>query len=575
MRPQNTATSSPTPAEAPAAPRADSLQALVAWITEATAPVVGEDFFQALIKLLATRIGVDTALLTQCPTSDREVAETLAFWHRGEFEPNVEFRLAGTPCEQVIHDGRFCFLPEGVSQRFPDWAREEGGVESFIGVPVTCPETGKVLGHIAVYDRNPMPRDAAAESMFRIIAMRAGAEIRRRQAERARMEQQQLAQRRLYELAAISRRASISQMASAVTHEIRQPLTQIKTYAQTALRLLDRQDSDIRQLRRALEQALNGSERGEAIINRLQRWMGNTEMRSETIVARELIEETSRLLAGELDRTGTTLTLDLSDTLPKTVGDKVLLQQVIFNLLRNSLEAIERNHKPDDRRSIDVRASCGEAETIVVEISDTGEGVPDTMAENIFEPLSGDGKAGMGIGLSLCQSIVASHGGALKLDSARDPTVFRITLLAFAQAQERDSYSAGKPGKNRAARRRLSTLLSTRRRRTGIGNAQDSAVDSPGQRLQRDRIESFGLSNHQHRRCNSQDAFHQRLAVTVDECMDLDRTRGRQLAQHQFERGQFLASGDARQHLQRMVGGRQFQRPAHHPIGRRRMIYNR
>src|SRR6056297_3343584 len=167
MRPQNTATSSPTPAEAPAAPRADSLQALVAWITEATAPVVGEDFFQALIKLLATRIGVDTALLTQCPTSDREVAETLAFWHRGEFEPNVEFRLAGTPCEQVIHDGRFCFLPEGVSQRFPDWAREEGGVESFIGVPVTCPETGKVLGHIAVYDRNPMPRDAAAETSIR------------------------------------------------------------------------------------------------------------------------------------------------------------------------------------------------------------------------------------------------------------------------------------------------------------------------------------------------------------------------------------------------------------------------
>lgn len=408
----------------------DSLHALVNWIAEATAPIVGEDFFPSLIELLATRMGVDTALLTQCPAGNREVAETLAFWHRGGFEPNIEFPLAGTPCEHVIHDGRFCFMPEGVSRRFPDWAQEEGGVESFIGVPVTCPETFEVLGHIAVYDRKPMPRGAVAESMFRIIAMRAGAEIRRRQADRARLEQQQLAEQRLYELAAVSRRASISQLTTAVTHEIRQPLTQIKTYAQAALRLLDGEDANPVQLRKALEQSLAGAARGEAIVNRLQQWMGNTEIRSESIDARALIEETGRLLASELARTGTVLELDFSEELPALVGDNVLLQQVIFNLLRNSLEAIERSARPDQAGRIDVRVGGDDSESVAIEICDTGEGVPETMAENIFEPFAGAGDKGMGIGLSLCRSIIESHGGGLELASARNPTVFRITLPA-------------------------------------------------------------------------------------------------------------------------------------------------
>lgn len=430
MNPHQATAGKSAPAEPTTSLDQDSLHALVAWIAEATAPIVGEDFFQSLIELLATRMGVDTVLLTQCPASNRKVAETLAFWHRGGFEPNIEFPLAGTPCEHVIHDGQFCFVPEGLSQRFPEWAQEQGGAESFIGVPVPCPDTGKVLGHIAVYDGKPMPHGAVAESMFRIIAMRAGAEIRRRQADQARLEQQQLAQQRLHELAAVSRRASISQMTSAVTHEIRQPLTQIKTYLQTALRLLDRDDAQPEQLRRALEQSLGGAERGESIINRLQQWMGNTESRSESIDARELIEDTARLLTSELARTGTALELDFADELPALVGDSVLLQQVLFNLLRNSLEAIERSERPPSQGRIDVRAGRGDSETMVIEIGDTGEGVPETMVDNIFEPFAAAGDKGMGIGLSLCRSITESHGGALELASARNPTVFRIILPA-------------------------------------------------------------------------------------------------------------------------------------------------
>ena len=285
-----------------------------------------------------------------------------------------------------------------------------------------------MLGHIAVYDRKPMPRDAVAESMFRIIAMRAGAEILRRQAEQERLEQEQLAQQRLHELAVVSRRASISEMTSAVTHEIRQPLTQIKTYIQSALRLLDNPDTDPEKLRRALEQALGGAKRGEDIINRLKQWMGDTEIEPEPIDARGLIEETGRLLDSELRRTETTLQLHFPDKLPALAGDRVLLQQVIFNVLRNALEAIERSSKSGDEARIDVDVGGGRGGEAIIEISDTGEGVPETMIENIFEPFATAGKQGMGFGLSLCRSIVESHGGSLALASARNPTTFRITL---------------------------------------------------------------------------------------------------------------------------------------------------
>jgi len=410
----------------------DSLQSLVDWITEATAPIVGDDFFRSLIELLATRLEVDTALLTQCVEGDHGAAETLAFWQNGRFKSNIEFELAGTPCEQVIDDGQFCFVPEGVRKHFPGWARDQGDVESYIGIPVLCPNTGEVLGHIAIYDRRPMPHAAVAQSMFRIAAARAGAEIRRRQTEKARMEQQQLAEQRLHELAVISRRTSVSEMAAAITHEIRQPLTSMKTYLETALKILERGDADPGLLHKAMKQSLESVERGQAIIDRLRQWVDSTETRMESIDARALVEETGHLLASEFARANAVLELELADELPDLTGDPVLLQQVVFNLLRNSLEAVMRAGSEDSRVVLKMHAD--ETDQLVIEIHDNGSGVPDSLTEKIFLPFSGTRDEGMGIGLSLCHSIVESHGGKLELVSPHDPTVFRVTLPGQAAA---------------------------------------------------------------------------------------------------------------------------------------------
>ena len=408
---------------------------LAAWVGEATAPIVGEDFFRKLVELLAAGLGVDTALITECPDASRNRAETLGFWHRGEFQPDIEFDLSGTPCEHVIHDGRFCYLPNGVSERFPDWAAEEGGVESFIGVPIRSPTTGEVIGHIAIYDRRPMVDNGMSESMFGIIAARAGGEIMRRRADQQRADQERLARQRLHELARVARRVSISEMTGVIAHEIRQPLTAIKTCLGGAGRYLQQSglnDNDERHVRHGIDQALESVERAEAILQRVRNWVGRDPSRLERIDPRALIEGTASMLRPEINADRIKLTLELDESLPAVDGDPVLLEQVLFNLIRNAADAIERTE--DRHGRINVLGQRRKSGALKIEVRDSGDGVHSRETESIFEPFSGNRVGGMGIGLSLCRSIIESHAGCLELASRRNPTMFRITLPAVAHA---------------------------------------------------------------------------------------------------------------------------------------------
>lgn len=402
----------------------------VAWITDATAPIVGEDFFRALAQLLATRMGVDTALITQCPDASVNRAETLALWHHGGFVDNFTFDLAGTPCEHVVQDGRFCFLPEGVSRRFPGWAEEEGGVESFIGVPVLCPTSRDVLGHIAIYDGKPMAPGAAAESMFRVIAARAGAEIRRQQEEKARRRSEALARQRLDELARISRRASMSELATGLAHEIRQPLTSLTAYLQGALRRVDA-SSGSETLREALEHALANAERTGAIVRQLHDWLGNAEPAFEPVEIGGLLQETADLLGPEAEGVDAVIDLRCDAGLPRVQGDAVLLQQVLVNLVRNALQAVVRA-APASRR-IEIVAER-HPDGVRIGVRDPGDGVAEDRSEAIFEPFASSRTGGMGVGLWLCRTLIESHDGTLVLASRRDPTEFRVTLPAQAAA---------------------------------------------------------------------------------------------------------------------------------------------
>jgi PAS domain S-box-containing protein len=153
----------------------DELTGLVA-LMEGTAHVTGQEFFQALVRHLATAVGTRYAFVAEFDGSTR--ARSLAFWFRGRITNNVEWDVIGTPCQDVVR-GNLCHYPTGVSERFPDdKPLVEWGIDSYLGMPL-CDAKGAHLGHLAVFDERPMPAEPRRLFTIRIFAARAAAELER------------------------------------------------------------------------------------------------------------------------------------------------------------------------------------------------------------------------------------------------------------------------------------------------------------------------------------------------------------------------------------------------------------
>lgn len=151
-------------------------------IVEGTAAVTGGDFFSALVRHLATVMGVRYAFVTECTDQTKTRLRTLAFWAGEALADNIEYDLALTPCEAVI-GGQICHHPVQLQTLFPgDKDLATLGAESFIGLPM-CDDSGEIVGHLAVIDNRPMPDVSSAMPLLRIFAARAGAELQRLKAE--------------------------------------------------------------------------------------------------------------------------------------------------------------------------------------------------------------------------------------------------------------------------------------------------------------------------------------------------------------------------------------------------------
>jgi PAS domain S-box-containing protein len=154
-------------------------QAVLDAVADGTAGTFGAGFFAALVQQFARALEVDCAFIAECidhapPTRVR----TLAYWSRSRGEvANFEFALAGTPCNEVLNDGRACFHREGVARLFP----REAGYESYLGMPILASD-GRVLGHMALFHSRPLGDEVLVDRIYRIFLARAGAEIERLQA---------------------------------------------------------------------------------------------------------------------------------------------------------------------------------------------------------------------------------------------------------------------------------------------------------------------------------------------------------------------------------------------------------
>jgi two-component system, LuxR family, sensor kinase FixL len=238
------------------------------------------------------------------------------------------------------------------------------------------------------------------------------------------------------ELVHMSRLTALGEMASALAHELNQPLSAIANYMKGSRRLLENLSDDRSALiREAMDKAAEQSLRAGQIIRRLRDFVarGETERRIESL--KKLLEEASALaLVGAKDR-GVRVTYAFDPALDAVLADKVQIQQVVLNLARNAIEAMEQS----DRRDLTIGSERNPDGMAVVRIADTGTGIAPEIADHLFQPFITTKSQGLGVGLSISRTIVESHGGRIWVEpNPGGGTIFRFTLRAVHQEDVQD-----------------------------------------------------------------------------------------------------------------------------------------
>jgi two-component system sensor kinase FixL len=242
----------------------------------------------------------------------------------------------------------------------------------------------------------------------------------------------QMTEARLQELQAelvhISRVTTMGNMASALAHEINQPLSAIANYLKGSRRLIDQGVTDPDRLRDAIDKAADQALRAGDIIRRLRDFVahGATDRRAEPLS--KLIEEAAALAMVGARESGVRLRFDLAKDADIVLADRVEIQQVLVNLARNAIEAMRES--PTRELTISTRRKNGEF--ITVSVSDTGPGIPEATAATLFQPFLTTKSTGMGVGLSISRTIIEAHGGEIWAESAPGGgAAFHFTLPVF------------------------------------------------------------------------------------------------------------------------------------------------
>jgi two-component system sensor kinase FixL len=241
--------------------------------------------------------------------------------------------------------------------------------------------------------------------------------------------ERQQTQRRLQELQTellhVARLSAMGQMGSALAHELNQPLTAIVNYIQAARRLLRAQlDTVPARVDEVMERASAQANRAGQIIRRLRQFVEKRETDKQIEDLNQIVEEANALALVGAKEQGVRVVLRLAPDLPPLALDKIQVQQVVLNLVRNALEAMAQSSD----RQLTITTGAGEG-IAQVSIADTGSGLAPEVAAQLFAPFVTTKPAGMGVGLSICRSIVEAHGGHIGADpNPQGGTIFTFTL---------------------------------------------------------------------------------------------------------------------------------------------------
>jgi C4-dicarboxylate-specific signal transduction histidine kinase len=229
------------------------------------------------------------------------------------------------------------------------------------------------------------------------------------------------------ELARAARLTTMGELAASIAHEINQPLAAIVSQGSAGLRWLKRKTPELEEARDAFEQVVSNGQRAADVIRGLRSLAKKSGPRITTLDIDDTIREVLTLTHGEVQRNGVSLRTDLAVGNQLVAGDRVQLQQVLLNLILNGVDAMKG--VTDRARELTVSSAITDESTVLVSIGDSGSGLDPTIAERIFEPLVTTKPDGLGMGLSICRSIIDAHGGHLWVSPAVPcGTVFRFTV---------------------------------------------------------------------------------------------------------------------------------------------------
>ena len=233
------------------------------------------------------------------------------------------------------------------------------------------------------------------------------------------------------ELARVARVTSLGVLTASIAHEVNQPLSGIITNASTCLRMLSADPPNVDGARETAQRTIRDGNRASDVVKRLRTMYSKKELSPESMDMTEATREVIALSMSELQRDGVNLRYDLAYDLPTIMGDRIQLQQVILNLLRNATEAMRTI---DDRpRELFIRTERHEQNHVLLSVKDSGVGLTAQAAERIFEAFYTTKTDGMGIGLSISRSIVEAHQGRLWAVPNDGPGATFLLALPFSQ----------------------------------------------------------------------------------------------------------------------------------------------
>jgi C4-dicarboxylate-specific signal transduction histidine kinase len=234
------------------------------------------------------------------------------------------------------------------------------------------------------------------------------------------------------ELAHANRVATMGQLTASIAHEVNQPIAATKVNAQAALRWLNRDVPDLEEVRELLTRIANDGDRAGNVVNRIRDLVKKAPAQMEALHINEAIGEVIELTRSEAIKNGVTVQTQFADSLPAVAGDRIQLQQVILNLILNAIQAMSASGLP--LRELQISTQANRSDGVLVSIRDSGPGIRPQDVDRLFDPFYTTKPGGMGMGLSICRSIIAGHGGQIWATSnGQQGAAFDFTLPTVPQ----------------------------------------------------------------------------------------------------------------------------------------------